>query len=160
TVMTPLGLTRKVTTTRAVTLQAASGNAATLTETVSVNGGPARTIVEDVLAHTITMTSPMGRKVVLTIDDRERPQRMTIPGINPVEWHYDNQGHIHQITTDNLAVTTEYDPTNGYAQSTTDPMHQVTKFGTDAVGRITSVVLPNQNLVGFGYDLDGNLNSV
>ncbi|HLK36191.1 MAG TPA: RHS repeat-associated core domain-containing protein [Polyangiaceae bacterium] len=160
TVTTPGGLRRQMSTARAVTL-GDPGNPLSLqtqTDTIVVNG---RTYTRAYASstQTVTTTSPAGRQSATTLDNLGRVVKVAPPGLAPIQFSYDPQGHVTGIAQDTRVSMFSYD-SQGFLVSTTDPLSNVTAFTRDADGRVTVELLADGASVGFSYDPAGNLTSL
>src|SRR3954471_4072726 len=104
---------------------------------VSLNGKAYKSSY-DATAKTITLTTPVGRQVVTTLDASGRVVQVQPPGVLPVAVHYDTRGRPDSVTRGTRAYTYAYD-SFGRVQSIADPLHTST-LGYDAANRLKSVV--------------------
>jgi hypothetical protein len=51
-------------------------------------------------AHTVTRTTPAGRQITTTLDDRGRGMQIEVPGILPVNLSYDKHGRLKTASQD------------------------------------------------------------
>lgn len=115
---------------------------------------------------TWTTTTPAGRQTRETLDALERVTEVAVLGSTPVtlaplQYHYDAQGRVDQVTRGSRVYTATFDPTTGWVQSTNDPAGLgVTFQERDASGRPKLVTLPGGGLLSMSYDLAGNIVSV
>jgi RHS repeat-associated protein len=160
TISTPSGLTMTGGVTRAVTLADQSNlvSVQTATTTSTING-KTWTRTFDAASRTWTSTSPAGRQSTITVDLAERPAQVSVSGIAPITYSYDAHGRPTAITQGSRTWTLTYDA-QGYLESRTDPLGQVTSYTNDSVGRPTQTALADGRLVGMAYDNDGNPTSV
>jgi RHS repeat-associated protein len=160
TVTTPSGLQDQVSVTRAVTLADPNYplSLQTQTDTIVVNG---RTYTRAYASssQTVTTTTPAGRQTVATLDSLGRVVQVAPPGLSPVQFAYDTQGHITGIAQGARTSIFSYGP-QGFLATATDPLSNVTGFTRDADGRLTTQLLPDAQSVDFSYDPGDNLTSL
>ncbi|MDI1480516.1 RHS repeat-associated core domain-containing protein [Polyangium sp. y55x31] len=154
---TPLK-TREVTRTRSVTLSNPSNilSLASITEKTKINGKEfATTFVA--ATRTETTTTPEGRTLTRVFDTKGRTTSLQLGSLQPFEFLYGGSGRIETVrwgTTREWNYT--YHPTTGYLQSVENPLLQSTTFLTDSVGRVTQGTRPDTEVIGLGYDPNGN----
>lgn len=158
---TPLK-TREVTRTRSVTLSNPSNllSLASITEQTKING-KAFTTTFVAATRTETTTTPEGRTLTRVFDTKGRVASQQLGNLLPVEFLYDGSGRIETVrwgTTREWSYT--YHPTTGYLQSIADPLFQTSTFLTDAVGRVTQATRPDNEVIGLGYDPNGNQDAI
>ncbi len=141
----------------------------TLTETTKVNSAATGdTLVTNRTEKTRTATTAGGRQSVVTLDTLGRPVSTQLGTLAPALIGYDGD-RLKTITIIDAAsgqsrVTSfDYFSTggvdNGYLEKITAPGGQVVSFTRDAFGRaLTST--SNGQVTHFGYDAVGNLSSV
>jgi RHS repeat-associated protein len=110
-------------------------------------------------ALTDTITSPMGRSAVRTLDVFGSTHRVALPGILPVDMSYDSQGRLQTIVQGTRTQTFGYNAKNELT-SVQDSLSRTTRFEYDAAGRVTKQILPDLREIAFGWDVNGNLTSV
>ena len=107
----------------------------------------------------LTRTTPAGRQVTTTLDNKGRVVMMEVPGVLPVQLAYDAHGRLETVTQGMRILTRGY-ASGGFLESVTDPLGQMATFGVDAVGRVLSKTRPDDEAVLFDYDAAGNRTSV
>ncbi len=105
------------------------------------------------------VTSPVGRKRVLTINDRGRPIASQLGDLAPTNYFYDNRGHLVRVTQAARTFELSYD-SSGFLASVTDPLGLKETFTHDAAGRLLSATFPDNRVVRFEYDATGNLTAL
>ena len=154
-VKTPSGLTATVSTRRSVTLTDPEDPLAvdTITDTTTVNGATF-TRTYDASTRRFTVTSPEGRQWFLSLDAKGRASEIKIPGIAPLVLSHDASGRLSQVTqgtgSDLRTSTFDYDSA-GWLAGASDPLQQLSRFSTDATGRLTTQTLPDGRTIGFTY---------
>jgi len=152
TVTTPGGLVRTVTTDR-------SKNGDAYVEAVAVNGKTS-TVSDDVVAGTLTVTSPEGRPVTVNYDPLTLlTTSTTSPGLNNTTYQYDTQGRITSTATGARTTSYTYDA-QGLLDTVTEPVTGTVSFDYDPIGRVTSILQPDGNTVSSVYDHNGGLTSL
>ncbi|MCL2725421.1 MAG: polymorphic toxin type 34 domain-containing protein, partial [Polyangiaceae bacterium] len=140
-----------------------------ITSTLSGSGLP-NTVTTNVYAAgppaTWTTTSATGRQLRQTLDGLERVTQVAVLGTDPValypvQYQYDAQGRISQVTHGARTYATNYDPVTGWVESTNDPAGLgVSYTSRDANGRPLAVNLPGGRSLAINYDASGNVVSV
>ncbi len=164
-VATPSGKTYSLTTSRTVTLNDPDNilSVKTLTDTTTINSTKTFTSAYDATTHTLTNTTPMGRKSVTTLDDQGRVIKVETPGLAPVAFVYDDWGRLYQITEgagSTARISKVFFKSNGYIDYVLDPLNRKTSFEYDPVGRVTKQTLPNGKVIAFNYDANGNVTNL
>src|SRR5439155_5933336 len=114
---------------------------ATETDTFTVNG---RTFTRtfDAAARKLTTTTPEGRSVVQTLDDKGHLIQYAVAGLPAVRFTYDAQGNLATMSdgtrTDTYTRDAQERPT-----AFTDPLGNTVQFAFDAADRITQETLPD-----------------
>jgi len=130
------------------------------TEVVEVNGRTG-TFVYDDGARTWTSASPEGRVATAELDGGGRPTRVTLGDLEPLRITYDSRGRPETVAQgtggDERVMTYTYDAVTGFLNAVTDPLGREVSFTRDAVGRVLSQELPDSEVIGFEYDLNGNI---
>jgi RHS repeat-associated protein len=163
-VRTPAGLTSTTTSARAVLLVNPAGdpqdplNLRSITETATVNGRT-MTSVRDFQQNRLTVTTPGGRQSVTQFDSLGRVSESRPPGRLPIATTYDARGRVSTVTQGDRGATSTYDA-QGYVQSVADALGQPVSFTYDSVGRVKTETLPDNRVVQFDYDANGNLISI
>ncbi len=158
TIRTPSGLTRSLTADQQMLL----GNPTDplslvgLTNIAVLNG---RTNVSryDAATRTFTSTTPEGRHTVTTVDEQVRPTQLQAPGIEAVHLTYDVRGRLAQISQADRQSALGYDPATGFLAATTNALGQVTDYQRDALGRVTTLTLPDGSSWAHAWDANDNL---
>jgi YD repeat-containing protein len=159
-VTTPGGLTATVTGTRTVGL----ANPLDLlslthqTDTITMNGRPF-TSIYDAASRTVTSQTPMGRRMVSTLDGLGRVVERRVAGLEPVRFSYNAVGQLMTVTQGSRHTLFGYD-TQGRLATITDPLSRIVGFDYDAVGRTTRQLLPDGREVLSSYDANGNVTSI
>jgi RHS repeat-associated protein len=153
------GKTASVSSTRAVTRDPSNPfRVASLTETTAFNGRR-WTSVYDGSSRTIHITTPAGRSVVSTLDEKGRLASLSRLGVADANFAYDSFGRLSQLQQGSRNVTLAYNNKHELI-GITDPLRRSVHYDYDAAGRVISENLPNGSVIGFAYDMAGNLTSL
>lgn len=130
----------------------------TLKEIVTINGR-ATTGSYDAATHTYTILSPAGRKISKVIDGAGRVTQIRVPGLHPVNYRYDANGRLANISQGSASaprkVRFDYG-SDGFLATVIDPIGRKLSYSRDAVGRVKALTLPANRTIGFSYDANGN----
>jgi RHS repeat-associated protein len=127
-----------------------------ITETVTMNG-KTRTLVNDTLKATRTLTSPAGRAVTRAYNPENLlTTTLSVPGLLDTTYGYDVRSRLASITTGSRETTFAFDA-RGNLAAITDPQSQITGYSYDPVGRLTGIARPDGSSIGFTYDGNGNM---
>jgi|GEM_PF-330433 len=154
---TPGGLSLATTVTRAYTDANGDGLPETASRTVTVNG-KATVITHNITTATRTVASPLGRTGATTYDPATLlPLKHSVPGLLATSSSYRADGKPESVTTGDRTTRYSYD-TAGNLATITDPMGRVTALTDyDGAGRVKRVVRPDNSVLQFEYDQNGNL---
>jgi RHS repeat-associated protein len=155
---TPAGLVSIITAQR----QADTTNAAdwfslrALTNTIALNG---KSFVEryDAATRSFTGVTPEGRHAATQVDAQGRLTQLDVPGTASAQITYDARGRLTQFAQGPRHTTFGYDPDTGYLRTATDALGRTAAYQCDALGRVTSLTLPDGANWSFAYDGAGNL---
>lgn len=129
--------------------------------TTNLNGKLFSTSVFTPADHSLKQTSSLGVVDTTLLDNSERPTSIQHASFVPVLNTYDSSGRVSTLSQGaNRKTTFAYDPVTGFLASLKNSLSQVTKFTSDLMGRVLTVTLPDNRLVKFSYDKDGNVTSV
>ncbi len=150
------GLTRTTQFARLYTNKDADGVPKLITETTTING-KTFTVADDITAHTKTMTSPAGIKVISEYNPATLlTTKIQVPGLSDTEFGYDEKGRRTSVTTGSRATVFTYRTDGNMGSITSD--NRTTIFDDyDAVGRIKKMTRPDLSELSFAYDADGNM---
>jgi YD repeat-containing protein len=156
----PSGLAMTVTTARSVTLGDPQDplSLEQQTDTRAINGRVYATTYQ-APTKKITTTTPSGRVLTTTIDDKGQTTGREVPGLEPLDITYDSRGRISTTTQGTRTSSLSYDA-NGYLASVTDPLSRSVTLTRDAVGRVVTQTLPGGRTTEYTYDDNGNMTSV
>jgi len=171
---TPAGKTATVTEARTASPDDPSLPLDTYTRTFTILGigsppSPDRVFAQsyDGPTRTITETSAEGRNRFTVLDAQGRVVETEVEGLYPVTFTYDSLGRLERIRQGPAGGgAPEREHTLGYdaehrLASMTDPLAQVVGFGSfDGGNRPQTITLPDLNVVGLGYDENGNVTGV
>ena len=163
-VHTPGGLVSTVETTRSASLLDPNNifSFTNQTETLRLNGKN-YTSVFDPSARTWTSSTPEGRSMVATLNNKERISQQQVPGIEPVLYSYDPQGrlvHTSQGTSpDERTIDMTYNP-EGFLKDITNTLGEKVSFLYDLKGRVTDQTLPDGRVIHYTYDANDNVTSI
>jgi RHS repeat-associated protein len=173
TVKTPSGLTATVTQKRTVSLSDPNDplSLASLIDTISING-KASVLNYNAQTKTWTATSAENRVSSVQINGQGRPLLSTLADIEPVAYEYDERGRLSAVSqgqgeAQRKTAYSYYDHTDaasgalkGYLESITDTLGRNEHFAYDEAGRIASQVLPDNRVIQYQYDANGNLTGI
>ena len=168
TIATSAGLNLNTTTQRTAVLADPNDpfSITSLTEAFTVNNR-AYSSVYTAAMRTYTNTTPVGRQSTTEVNNKLRPVRAQISGLNPTDYTYDTRGRLTALTegdgVDSRTTTLAYHDTGaqkGYLASITDAEGRTVSLDYDAAGRVTGETLADGRVIGFGYDANGNLTSL
>ncbi len=128
------------------------------TSTLTING---RTYSSTFTAatHSVQQTTPEGRQLTLTLDNKGRASQSQVPGIAPFGFTYSTSGLLSNIQQGTRATSFGYDPQRRLT-TITDPLSRTVQFQYDAADRVTKQILPDSREINFAYDNNGNLTSI
>jgi YD repeat-containing protein len=153
-VLLPSGRNRSETSTRTV-----EGGGRYVNESFRVNGRMWLTRY-DTLARVLTTRSPSGRTSTLELDAAGRPVLVTVPGQLPTAFAYDTRGKLERVAQGERGWRYGYDA-QGRVREVRDTLGRMTTFDAyDAADRVVQQTLPGGRVVGYGYDANGNLDSL
>ncbi len=156
----PSGLSRTVTASRSASLSDSTNlfSLTQLADKVSINGN-AWTSVYDGTHQKLTLTSPLGRTVTLTLNAQDRVVEQDVPGLASTTFTHDRLGRLQAVARGARQSALAYD-TQGYVDSVTDPLSRTATFQNDAIGRLLTLTNPDSSQVLFTYDANSNLTSL
>ncbi len=127
-----------------------------LTNTVSLNGNTFSNRY-DAATRTFASTSPEGRQSLTTVDEQARPTAFQMPGVEPLVTAYDAHGRLAHTAQGVRRSGFAYDAATGFLAASTNALGEVTAFQRDAVGRVTTLTLPDGANWVHGWDAKNNL---
>jgi RHS repeat-associated protein len=113
----------------------------------------------DVSTSTFSRTSPVGRQTEEVLDTQGRVIELSMPGIETVQFNYDNRGRLASMVQGNRSTILSYD-NSGNLASITDSLGRITSLNYDLAGRVLDQTFPDSRQVAFGYDANSNLTSL
>lgn len=154
---TPSGLSYQVSAQRSAGLTNALDvfSLQALTNTLTINGNTFSNHFDNA-TRTLTSTTPEGRQTFATVDEQARPTQAHAPGVEPVRIAYDARGRLAQTTQGARQSSFGYDPATGFLATATNALGEVTTYQRDAVGRVTTLILPNGANWGHAWDANDN----
>ena len=164
TITTPNGLSGVITTEKTAKLAEAGDplSLLSLTTQITTNDRTSESVY-DATNKTVTGLSAAGRKSVSIFDDKGRVIRKQVPGLVDVFYTYDNRGRLTQVIQgegDKARTTTLSYDDKGYLDKLTDAVGRETQFDYDAVGRVTTQILPDARQINYRYDANGNVTAI
>jgi RHS repeat-associated protein len=125
-----------------------------VTNTVTENGR--KSVASYAAANRVVkVTSAAGRQSQATLDAQGRVVEVEIPGLYPLAVSYDTDGRPLTMTQGSGAasrvVQIGYD-NNGYLRAVTNGLGERVELLSDAIGRVTNVVLADEGRIGLRYD--------
>lgn len=157
---TPSGLQSDVTVNRSVFYPQSESNPLifNLKTTITFNQRSTTEVYESG-NRTTTVTSPLGRRSISTLDAAGRPSRIQANGLEPVGFQYDSNGRLSRTTQGTRQTTFHYD-SRGYLSLSTDPLSRMMTYERDAEGKVLTQTLPDNREIRFDYDINGNLTGI
>ncbi|NOT33999.1 MAG: DUF4157 domain-containing protein [Candidatus Eisenbacteria bacterium] len=131
----------------------------TVSSSFEINDRTAATTEFNSSTRELTLTSAEGRTATATVDSAGRPLMVTIPGLEPITFKYDQRGRDSVIAQAGRGVRFSYDA-SGRLSVLRDTLGRMTTFGYDNADRLTSQTMPGGRSIAFDYDAVGNLTSV
>ncbi len=164
TITTPNGLTGVITTEKTAKLAESGDPLSLLSLTTQITSNDRTSeSVYDATNKTLTAKSAAGRKSVSIFDDKGRVIQQQVPGLAEVFYTYDNRGRLTQVTEgegDEARTTTLSYDDKGYLDKLTDAVGRYAQFHYDAVGRVTTQILPDGRQINYSYDANGNVTTI
>ncbi|MDZ4081587.1 MAG: RHS repeat-associated core domain-containing protein [Bdellovibrionales bacterium] len=134
-------------------------SATALSDVVTINSD-AYSTTYDSSTSTYTHESPEGRMSYTTIDSDERIVSAQVASYTPVEYNYDANGRLENVSQGaNRTIDIAYDA-DGYVESVTNAYNEETSFVYDDAGRVLTRTLPDARVITYTYDDNGNVTSV
>jgi len=164
TITTPNGLSGVITTEKTAKLAEAGDplSLLSLTTQITTNDRTSESVY-DATNKTLTAKSAAGRKSVSIFDDKGRVIQQQVPELADVFYTYDNRGRLTQVIEgegDQARTTTLSYDGKGYLEKLTDAVGRYTQFHYDAVGRVTTQILPDARQINYRYDANGNVTAI
>ncbi|MBT7698039.1 MAG: sugar-binding protein [Desulfobacterales bacterium] len=133
-----------------------------ITETKAING-KTTTLAHNILTSTKIITTPENRTVTSIYNlNTLQTENVSVPGLNDVTYEYYPTGHIHYgklhyiVSGDRTTEYSYYD--NGDLYTITDPEEKVTTYEEyDLLGRVKRVKRPDNTIIQYEYDNNGNM---
>ena len=131
------------------------------TELITING-KTYTEVFDANSRTLVRTSPSGRQTVLMLDEIGKIVSIQEPNLAPVTFKYDRGQlvEVFQGSGQNARKVNMKYHREGWLESVTDPLMQVTSFEYDLAGKVKKIVSPSADQTLFDYDESGNIEGI
>ncbi len=107
--------------------------------------------------------SPVGRQAVIGLDGQGRVIHQKTAGLTPMDFAYDNQGHVGEIddtASIGLRRTTFTYDAFGQLAGAADAMGRTNGYQYDGAGRLQQIVLSDGQVAGFQSDAEFRLTSV
>jgi RHS repeat-associated protein len=133
-------------------------SAQTITDRRHVNGRESSS-TWNVPSQTVTTSTPEGRSRAARLDDIGRIVREEVPGLAPIDYHYDLQGRLVSVDQGDRTWELAYDG-NGRLSSITDPLNRSSQLAYDDAGRVVLQTLPDGRQVSFSRDANGNIAAI
>lgn len=161
TTTTPSGLTSTLTAERSVILSDPNDLLSLKIQTdVILQNGREWLSTFDATTRTHTITSPLGRQKVVTLDALGRVVRMEQSGFVPTSIAYDANGNPSHIVMGDEAngrkTSLEYNE-EGNLERRVDALQRETELTFDGAGRVIEQVSPDGGVTSFSFDLVGNM---
>lgn len=161
---TPSGLATTIIAKRTAEL-ADSGNrlGVSVLNMIADLNGRTHTAFFDARPKQITYTTPMGRRIVTTLNAQGRVIQVDVAGLLPIVFVYDENGRMSTVTQGSDAnvrgMSISYD-SEGCISGITDPLNHTVTYAYNQAGRVTKQTLQDGREIDFTYDASGNGTSV
>lgn len=118
--------------------------------------------------HTITYTpsnssevyaSPVGRTISSVLNSVGDIASMKFANLAPSQISYDTLGRVASLTQGDRLTSMTYDSA-GFLETITNALGEITTFKYDPAGRILSQRLPDNRLIQFTHDANGNVTGI
>jgi len=164
TITTPKGLSAEVTTKKTARLTDNNDpfSIKELTTKVTSNGRTSYSIINAV-SKRVTTISAKGRRTVSYFDEKGRAISVEVPGLANAYYAYDERGRLISTTSgegDEARTTLISYDDKGHLSQLTDALGRSAQFSYDAVGRVTTQILPDERQISYGYDKNGNTTAI
>jgi len=163
-VMTPGGLEKTIILDRTVSLAEPSNplSLETKIDTITINGETFTSAFE-ASTNQLTITTPVGRQIIETLDGDGRIISKQVPGLAPIYYTYSGRGQLTDIAFGTGGATRtfvfSYDG-NGNLSTVTDPLNRNIGLEYDSAGNLTKQITPDGREVLFTRDSKGNISSI
>jgi RHS repeat-associated protein len=127
-------------------------------DSVDVNGRTYKTMYNGD-QRLLTRISPEERINFSWLDDKGRIVKDSVSGIDAIEYTYNPQGFLIQVSQSKRATYYNYS-NDGWIYSIIDPMRRTTRFFSDSVGRVVRQSRNDGNDILYLYDPNSNLISL
>jgi len=159
--ITPNGLIMNYSTARSASLNETNNllHPEALQSTQTING-VTYTKSFNATENTITRTTPEGREMITVLNDKSRPIEYRFNGLASYYLDYDDNGRLSQITRGSGDTARDYGlayNVDGFVESVTDPLGQISSYSYDLLGRISDITQPGGEQTLFDFDKRGNL---
>ncbi len=155
----PSGLTYRHTLTRAVTLADKDDPFSVLTETDTYNvNGRVSTSVYDANARTVTLRSPLGRRITATVDAEDRVTALQVGTLEPLSFSYTG-GQLTSVQNGSRSSSIGYDAARRVS-SASDAAGRSMAITYDASGRMQTQTLSGARQIGYTWDATGNMRTL
>ncbi len=135
------------------------------TTTTKINGRP-YTSIYDSTTRELSLISPEGRTVIISLDDKSRivGTRIANSTLDPVSYHYNDdetpKGKLDNIQQGSRFLHLEYYDGSNHVKQVTDASTKTVEFSEyDPVGRPRQIKYP-KGTFNFDYDKNGNLHLI
>jgi RHS repeat-associated protein len=132
-------------------------NYQTITDAAQISDRVSSTSVFNKSTLTFTNKSFEGVTSKRVIDQYGKTVSNQFGGDLAWTYLYDSAGRLSQKFQGTSSNKKSYlYNTNGYLQSTTNALNEVTSYSYDLAGKLTQITLPDGRLIGMTYDVNGN----
>lgn len=111
----------------------------------------------DPATRTLTNITPEGRETVTIADAQRRPATLRVPGLEAVQITYDAHGRLARTMQGARQSGLAYDAATGHLTAITNALGEVTAYQRDAVGRVTTLVMPDGSSWAHAWDANDSL---
>jgi RHS repeat-associated protein len=157
--ITPGGVSQRLTHTRVYQDTNSDGQYELVTDLYNLNSRQWR-VDNDILTGTITVASPMGRRLRLEYDNsRLVLTSLSLEGLNPLLFSYDSKGRINSVSAGTRSITVSYDQ-NGNIDFIITPSGKTFDYTFDLMGRLKEEIRPDGTVVRYEHDANGNITAI
>ncbi|HPZ42770.1 MAG TPA: S-layer homology domain-containing protein [Bacillota bacterium] len=164
TIVTPEGLTSKVTRERTAEMTDPNDlfSVTKITDVVTINGNKYNSTYDiDRINQTITLntSTPEGRQTQTIFDRYGRTLEETADGLEPVNYRYDEKGHLTRVEQGDQSLTYTYDDMNRVTELK-DAAGNEFHYTYNGADLLTGITMPGGQTYEFSYDANGNLTAI
>lgn len=133
-----------------------------ITDVVTINGNKYNSTYDiDRINQTITLntSTPEGRQTQTIFDRYGRTLEETADGLEPVNYRYDEKGHLTRVEQGDQSLTYTYDDMNRVTELK-DAAGNEFHYTYNGADLLTGITMPGGQTYEFSYDANGNLTAI